>query len=169
MRQLTQAEVEHAFGDPTTFMRPDGTISAAWEAHILTYAQLPAPLVLAWNHAVSLRQFHAHRLIAGILSAALLEVFRSGAWSTIGDFGGCYSWRPMRTNRRRLSMHSWGIAIDLDVGDNPQGGAPKVDQRVIGIMAKAGFLWGGTFHGAAVDGMHFEASDVTLGMIGRAS
>lgn len=36
----------------------------------------------------------------------------------ITDFGGCFNYRLMRGSRTKLSMHSWGTAIDLDPNRN---------------------------------------------------
>lgn len=58
------------------------------------------------------------------------------------------------------SLHSWGIAIDINPDSNPfQSGYSDVQtdipQEVIDIFKKHGFFWGGDWHGAA-DPMHFE-------------
>ena len=75
---------------------------------------------------------------------------------TIGDWGGCYAYRTVRGAPRSPSRHSWGIAIDMDVGDNPMGSAGRVDPRMIDLMADGGFFWGGYFKGARRDPMHWE-------------
>jgi hypothetical protein len=73
----------------------------------------------------------------------------------------CFNWRPV-TNGTALSMHSWGVAIDINSADNPYqrslAADPKNKNRVktdmppglIAIMQDVGFrhLWW--------DPMHFE-------------
>lgn len=59
------------------------------------------------------------------------------------------------------SLHSWGIAIDINPEQNPYQpgnyGPPQTDipQKVIDIFKKYGFAWGGDWPGER-DPMHFE-------------
>lgn len=60
-----------------------------------------------------------------------------------------------------LSLHSWGMAIDINPGTNPYQlgnyGEPQTDipGKVIEIFKNNGFAWGGDWAGAR-DAMHFE-------------
>jgi hypothetical protein len=167
VRVLRQDEVTEAFGNPARFIRSDGTIGPGWEQQIMGTALLPTSLPRSWNSKIKVIRFKAHKKIAALLTAALKAVFDEDAWGTVNDFGGCYNWRTMRTNRSKLSRHAWAIAIDLDVRDNEQGRLPRMNSRVVAIMAEHGFMWGGLFPGATIDGQHFEASDETLELIRR--
>ena len=53
-----------------------------------------------------------------------------------------------------MSVHAWGAAIDINVANNPLGAAPNQDARLVAIMAKHGFAWGGRF--LRPDGGHFQ-------------
>lgn len=59
------------------------------------------------------------------------------------------------------SLHSWGIAIDINPESNPYQrgnyGPPQTDipEQVINIFKKYGFAWGGDWAGER-DAMHFE-------------
>lgn len=75
--------------------------------------------------------------------------------------GGTFNWRTI-AGTRELSMHSWGIAIDLDVGlsnywrNSPQ---PLVwtnhyPQSIVDAFEAEGFIWGGRWY--YFDTMHFE-------------
>lgn len=69
--------------------------------------------------------------------------------------GGCYvprhkSWNP----RRGLSLHSWGIAIDINPKLYPYGSASKPSDELISAFEKCGFAWGGDWR--TPDPMHFE-------------
>ena len=89
------------------------------------------------------------------LEGAMRELVRRGLEDTIDSYSGCYA--PRHVNRvpsAGLSHHSWGIAIDVNVPTNPFGGAPHQDPRLIEVMERWGFLWGGDF--IVPDGMHFE-------------
>jgi len=55
-----------------------------------------------------------------------------------------------------LSLHSWGIALDINPERNPQGGDSDIPPAVIDIFKKHGFFWGGDWTGQDRDPMHFE-------------
>jgi hypothetical protein len=53
-----------------------------------------------------------------------------------------------------LSRHSWGIALDANVKDNPYGKKSIMNPVIVEIFKRWGFCWGGDFK--TTDGMHFE-------------
>ena len=53
-----------------------------------------------------------------------------------------------------LSHHSWGIALDINVPQNPFGAEPDQDPDMVEVFERWGFIWGGDF--ILPDGMHFE-------------
>lgn len=73
---------------------------------------------------------------------------------------GTYNYRKIsKTNR--LSMHSFGIAIDLDtkysnywLWDNKFKYKNKIPIEIVEIFEKYGFIWGGRWY--HYDTMHFE-------------
>jgi peptidoglycan hydrolase-like protein with peptidoglycan-binding domain len=79
---------------------------------------LPTPFYLAWAPSEKLTGFSCHRLVAEALTLIFSEAFAHyGAERfsalRLDCFGGCYNYRVMRGGTS-LSMHSWGIAVDLD-------------------------------------------------------
>lgn len=100
---------------------------------------------------------NCHRLMLPQLAAALGEVVESGLSETIrpSQYGGCYVPRfIMRDPRRGLSMHAFGLAIDLNVATNGYGTSGDMDPGVVAIFEKWGFGWGGRW--STPDPMHFE-------------
>jgi hypothetical protein len=92
-----------------------------------------------------------HRLVVGHLAKAMAELQRQklGGLVDAAGFhrrGGCWSPRLVRDPRGgKLSRHAWGIAVTLEATG---------DERLIRIMARNGFTWGGNF--AHPDSTHFE-------------
>lgn len=104
-----------------------------------------------------LGRVRCHRQVLPMLRAALAEVARRGLADLLdpGDYGGCYS--PRFINRdptSALSHHAWGIAVDLNVTQNRLGAEPRMDRRIVEILERWGFTWGGRW--LVPDGMHFE-------------
>ena len=98
-----------------------------------------------------------HRLVFPQLAAALAEIEQEGLARRIrpSDFGGCYVPRFIgRDPRRGLSMHAFGLALDLNVSTNYLGTRGDMDPRVVAIFEKWGFGWGGRW--STPDPMHFE-------------
>jgi hypothetical protein len=108
-----------------------------------------------------------HRLIFGPLRGALNEVAARGLSGLIDVAdtrrGGCYAPREIRagggTTGGSISRHSWGLAIDVNPSQNPFGGTPRMDPRLVEIFRRWGFAWGGTW--TLPDGMHFELVQVS--------
>ncbi len=89
------------------------------------------------------------------LREAMQELQRRGLGGTIHAYDGCYA--PRFINRdptNLLSHHSWGIAFDVNADVNPVGGTPHQDPRLVQVMQRWGFVWGGSF--IVPDGNHFE-------------
>lgn len=78
---------------------------------------------------------------------------------------GTFVWRPIR-GTGRPSLHSFGIAVDLDVAyadywrwsrPGPDGRRPyrnRIPRQIVQIFERHGFIWGGRWHHH--DTMHFE-------------
>lgn len=97
-----------------------------------------------------------HRALLPQLRAALTEVERAGLAPAVrpGEFGGCYVPRYI-AGTRQLSMHAFGLALDLNVPGNGRGTAGEIDRSVVAIFRRWGFAWGGDW--SWTDPMHFEA------------
>jgi hypothetical protein len=98
-----------------------------------------------------------HRRILPMLRGALQELANRGLAGLIdpGQYGGCYSPRFLNRNPAAgLSHHAWGVALDLNVAQNPYGAEPRMDRRVVEVFERWGFTWGGRW--LVPDAMHFE-------------
>jgi hypothetical protein len=97
-----------------------------------------------------------HRKMVPPLRAALGELARRGLSRLVnpGDYAGCYAPRRIQP-RGQLSLHAWGVAIDLNASANPFMGRSRQDRRLVRTMERHGFTWGGDWP-TRPDPMHFE-------------
>ena len=143
---LTGSRAARAFGAFSYRYFPDGTIEpdAAWVRANIVSASVPI-----------LGTVTCHRLMIPQLRGALQDVKNAGLASTIHSYDGCYVPRFIERNpSHAISLHTWGIAIDLDASTNGRGGTGTMDPRVVQIFKRWGFRWGGDW--SYTDPMHFE-------------
>lgn len=107
-----------------------------------------------------------HRLVADSLRRVLIRigafVVRAAAGVVVDeaqDYAGIYNYRSKRGSTK-LSMHAYGIAIDLDADDNTfrDTWPVQADMRldIMEEFAREGWTSAGAFWG--YDAMHFEAT-----------
>ena len=116
------------------------------------------------RHLVSVRvpqlgRITCNRGLVAALRAAMTEVTDRGLGSTVhtADFqyeGGCWNPNIVPGAVGTVSRHSWGLAVDINVDTNGFGDPPHQDARLVAIMRRHGFTWGGTW--LVPDAMHFE-------------
>ncbi|PVG82267.1 hypothetical protein DDE18_12275 [Nocardioides gansuensis] len=100
-----------------------------------------------------------HKVMFPQLRAALLEIQQRGLADKIhpGEYAGCYYPRYI-ANTQRLSLHSFGIAFDINVPGNQRGTVGEIDRDVVAIFKRWGFGWGGDW--SWTDPMHFEMNQL---------
>lgn len=109
------------------------------------------------DHVPILGNVTCHRKLFDQMRSALRELRRKGLSHLIrtDEYAGCYNARFVGLPTGvRLSRHSWGIAFDINTSNNQFGQRPHQDRRLVKIMRKWGFAWGGVW--PLPDGMHFE-------------
>ncbi len=97
-----------------------------------------------------------HREIMPDLRSALDQIIDAGLEEHLNPsrYAGCHYPRRISTDRERLSNHSWGIAIDINVDLSHPGLGPVPPDEFIEIFAQNGFRWGGDF--TTPDNHHYE-------------
>ncbi len=143
---LTGSRAAHAFGAFSYKYFADGTIQpdAAWVSASIASATVPI-----------LGRVTCHRLMIPQLRGALQDVVKAGLSSSLHTYDGCYVPRFIERNpSHAISLHTWGIAIDMDASTNYRGIKGTMDPRVVQIFKRWGFRWGGDWK--YTDPMHFE-------------
>lgn len=84
--------------------------------------QLPYKMRIAWNTSQSVSSMLCHEKVADAMTGIFARTFDAYGDKRIADlgldlFGGCLNVRKMRGGSS-WSMHSWGIAVDLDPANN---------------------------------------------------
>jgi len=89
------------------------------------------------------------------LVAALTEIQARGLADKIhpGEYAGCFYPRFI-AGTTKLSNHSFGLALDLNVPGNQRGTVGEMDRGVVDAFKRWGFAWGGDW--GYTDPMHFE-------------
>ena len=97
-----------------------------------------------------------NRVLMPRLRAALSDLERRGLSRLVdrGDFAGCYAPRRIPVTGA-LSLHALGLAVDLNAHANPYGKRSRQDPRLVRVMRRNGFTWGGAWP-TVKDAMHFE-------------
>ena len=122
----------------------DVEIDPGWVAAKIVDADVPL-----------LGHVRCHRLAIGPLTTALTALADENLGHLVDTdaFAGC--WSPRRIDAQQpLSRHAWGVAIDLNITDNPRGSFSSQDPRLVEAMRDAGFTWGGLW--LVPDPGHYE-------------
>jgi len=149
---LTGGSVAAAVGSFSYRQGPNGTIQpdGGW---ISTYIRTEVVPILG--------NVTCNKAMLPQLRAALTEIVQRGLAGKIhpDEYAGCYYPRYIgRDPANGLSLHSWGIALDLNVPGNQRGTIGQMDRQVVAIFKKWGFAWGGDW--SYTDPMHFEMNRV---------
>ena len=86
------------------------------------YCKLPYRMKLAWQKDVTIGRFSCHKTVKDQMEAIFEEVLACyGPYGIeqlgLDLFGGCLNVRRMRGGSR-MSIHSWGLAVDLHPAKN---------------------------------------------------
>ena len=117
----------------------------------------------SWGRPVSITRVNGvDRRLAAV--SAELDALPEPFQRYLHPIGGTYNCRPI-AGTDRLSMHSWGAAIDLNtafsdywrwsrVGAEGPAYRNRVPPEIVAIFERHGFIWGGRW--SHFDTMHFE-------------
>lgn len=143
---LTGGSVAAAVGTFSYRVLDGGRVAPdpAWVAENIRTQQVPI-----------LGSVTCHKVMLPQLEAALREISERGLADRVhpDEYAGCYYPRFI-AGSTSLSLHSFGIAVDLNVPGNERGTPGVIDRTVVEIFKRWGFAWGGDW--SYTDPMHFE-------------
>lgn len=91
------------------------------------------------------------------LTKAFTHLIERGYVHELKTWDGCFNIRNKR-GLASLSLHSWGIAVDVNAFENGLNQTPKLSAGFVQCFTDAGFDWGGTWK--RKDGMHFQLATI---------
>ena len=129
-----QAAVKRVFGE-FSFRDTGGRtiqIDPAWVAANIVRESVPI-----------LGPITCHRAIIPAVRAAMTALEQSGHADAVDPsrYAGCYNPRRIAAGAG-LSRHSWGLALDLNIGSNPRGTFESQDPALVDAMRVARVLVG---------------------------
>ncbi len=98
-------------------------------------------------------KIYGHKLLEARLKKAFQLLCDRGLAGELKTYDGCFNIRRM-TGGSAWSVHSWGLAVDLNASLNTYGGPVRFSREFILCFAQAGFEAGALWH--TPDGMHFQ-------------
>ncbi|MFZ9303029.1 MAG: M15 family metallopeptidase [Sediminibacterium sp.] len=103
------------------------------------------------------KRIFCNRLMVEPLKKAFKNLIDTGSIKELKTWDGCFNIRKKR-GLSTMSMHSWGLAIDVNAFENGLYATPKLSPTFVKCFTDAGFDWGGNW--LRQDGMHFQLSAI---------
>jgi len=91
------------------------------------------------------------------LEQAVANLIQRNHVNELKTWDGCFNIRKIRGGQS-MSLHSWGIAVDVNAFENGLYQIPKLSSGFVKCFKDAGFDWGGDFK--RLDGMHFQLKTI---------
>lgn len=137
---ITSAQCLKVFGDPS-FPKNEVSYMTLWD--------VPTHLEIG----IIPKRIYCNKLMVQPLTNAFTNLIQRGFVNELMTWDGCFNIRKKR-GLNSLSLHSWGLAIDLNAAWNPLGKVGTLSNGFGKCFEDAGFYWGKNFKRS--DYMHFE-------------
>lgn len=148
------------YGDPRG---TDGEASASWQSQNLVLWSTPYPMFYSDGKHTPMEHLRVHKRCLQTFHEAFTDVLQTMGHDRIMQLrldvtGGTFCYRLERGGSR-LSVHSWGCAIDMDPSHNPFphrwiDNHGFIDAQFAEILQRHGFCWRGA--NGDIDPMHFQ-------------
>lgn len=137
---VTSAECLAKYGDPNK------------QAHMVIY-DVPTELEVG----VIPKKIYCNKDMVLPLGLAFKNLIDRKCVGELVTWDGCFNIRKMR-GLESMSLHSWGVAIDVNAATNGLGKKPNLSPEFVKCFTDAGFEWGGNWR--RMDGMHFQLRNI---------
>ena len=121
------------------------------------------PNMILWDVPTELEigiipeRIYCNKDLVGPLSKAFKALITTGHVKELKTWDGCFNIRKKR-GLTTMSLHSWGIAVDVNAFENGLNQTPKLSAGFVKCFTDNGFDWGGTW--TRKDGMHFQLKSI---------
>ena len=137
---VTSAQALRKYGDPTL------------EKNMVVW-DVPANLEIG----VIPKRLYCNKDLIAPLTQAFTNLINRGHVHELKTWDGCFNIRKKR-GLASMSLHSWGIAVDVNAAWNGLGKEPTLSAGFVKCFTDAGFEWGGVWK--RKDGMHFQLKSI---------
>jgi hypothetical protein len=137
---VTSAQALKKYGDPTK-----ESSMVLWD--------IPTELEIG----VLPKRLYCNKDMVVPLTKAFKNLISTGCVKELKTWDGCFNIRKKR-GLASMSLHSWGIAVDVNAAWNGLNMVPKLSAEFVKCFTDAGFDWGGTW--TRKDGMHFQLKSI---------
>lgn len=123
------------------------------------------PCLVLWDVPTELeigvipKRIYCNKDLIVPLGNAFKKLIETGCVNELKTWDGCFNIRAKRGNPKSMSLHSWGICIDLNAFENGWLKKPKLSAKFVECFTSNGFDWGGNWK-TTLDGMHFQLSKI---------
>lgn len=156
---VTGLDCYEKWGDPNT-THDEGSYMTLWQVPEYIWQLIPEIP----------RRIYCNKVMVVPLETAFLNVINRGLTEEIKTWDGCFQVRPIRgyeeTIKKLLkagkieesmvymSIHSWGIAFDINAAWNPLGSYGEMSEELAKCFTDAGWEHGRNWR--RKDSMHFQ-------------
>ena len=104
------------------------------------------------------KRIYCNKLMVEPLKKAFKALIETEHVNELKTWDGCFNIRMIRGISTSFSLHSWGLAVDMNAFENQLYVKPKLSEGFVKCFEDAGFEWGGRWS-IRYDGMHFELKE----------
>lgn len=138
---IYQRDLMKLFGDPH-----ESSFETTWLTTTQVDLVLKRPMI------------YCHKLMVEPLQQAVAKLRERKLTDEWHTYDGCFCVRYMRGGSS-LSVHSWGLAIDINAAENPFGADDfQMTEEFANCFKEVGFTWGGDW--SYPDAMHYQLAKV---------
>lgn len=101
---------------------------------------------------------HVHKHFRAMLTKAFKQLEYNGLHKEIKSCDGCFKVRNTKNDNSVISLHAWGVALDMNAEDNPHGSFGVWSPAFIKVM-RDNDIYCGQDWGGRKDPMHFAMLD----------